>query len=250
MGTPIKCEIVFIVNVGPPPGSLEPRPKVHAVLIRLYPKPGMFTHISRGMESIPAVFVVGSMVKRINVSVQKGQSSSCGFTLRNPTNKMLMRLAPSQVGYVSSGTGASIVAVGTAVAFLSTMTGPSKLLPCELAQPANGSPGKDVSRQQVVKSRTKPKRPKAPTNTSTQKTRARIGKRWAFVSAMLRSSYISPFTTLAIVSLFRRFTLTKFHLHIFLWKGLRSWVSRPLLIYLFPSESNLRIKMTATSRAV
>src|SRR5260221_6277886 len=136
----------------------------------------MFTHISRGMESIPAVLVVGSMVKRINVSVQKGQSSSCGLTLRNPTNKMLMRLAPSQVGYVSSGTGASIVAVGTAVAFLSTMTGPSKLLPgLPLAQPANGSPGKDVSRHQVVKSRTKPKRPKAPTNTSAQTTRCRIG---------------------------------------------------------------------------
>src|SRR5258706_16328749 len=121
----------------------------------------MFTHISRGMESIPAVFVFGSMVKRINVSVQKGQSSSCGLTLRNPTNKMLMRLAPSQVGYVSYGTGTSIVAVGTAVAFLSTMTGPSNPFPCALAQLASGNPGKGVSRQQVVKSRTKLKRPKA-----------------------------------------------------------------------------------------
>src|SRR5260221_10898412 len=113
----------------------------------------MFTHISRGMESIPAVFVVGSMVKRINVSVQKGQSSSCGFTLRNPTNKMLIRLAPSQVGYVASGTGASIVTVGTAVTFLSTMTGPSNPLPCALVQLASGNPGRDVSRQHVVKSR-------------------------------------------------------------------------------------------------
>lgn len=147
------------------------------------------------------------------MSVQKGQSSSCGLTLRNPTNKMLMRLAPSQDGYVSSGTGASIVAVGTAVTFVSTMTGPSNPLPCALAQLASGNPGKDVSRQHVVKSRTKPKRPKAQTNTSAQKTRARIERCWAFGSAMLRSSCISPFTTLAIVSLFRCFTLTKFDLH-------------------------------------
>src|SRR5215211_1114515 len=99
MGTPIKWETVFIVKAGPPPGSFEPLPRDQAVLMRLYPNPGIFTHISRGIESIPAVSVTGSMVNKINVSVQNGQSPFMGSPPRNPTKRILIRLAPSQLGY-------------------------------------------------------------------------------------------------------------------------------------------------------
>ena len=41
-----------------------------AVLMRLYPAPGMLTHISRGMDNMPAVLVTGSTVRTMIVSVQ------------------------------------------------------------------------------------------------------------------------------------------------------------------------------------
>src|SRR5687767_193318 len=170
-----------MVRAGPPPGSLEPRPRDQAVLMRLKPKPGMFTHMSRGMESMPAVFLSGSTVNRIKVSVQKGQSPSSGSPPRNPTNRILMRLAPSQVGYaISSGTAASGVEVGTAVP--GARTKPSGTVIGPFVQFAGALPGRDVSRQQAVKSRTNVKRPAAITRVNPQKTRLRIGKRPKFIS--------------------------------------------------------------------
>src|SRR5262245_61790221 len=118
----------------------------------------MFTHMSRGMESIPAVFVSGSTVSRINVSVQKGQSPLSGSPPRSPTNRMLMRLPPSHFGYSTLGMGGSGVAVSivkTAVSSAVTKIGPSGEVICALAQLADGIPGKDVSRQHAVKSRVK-----------------------------------------------------------------------------------------------
>src|SRR5688572_13162471 len=147
--------------------------------MRLKPKPGMFTHMSRGMESIPAVFLSGSTVNRINVSVQKGQSPSSGSPPRSPTNRMLMRLAPSQVGYaLSSGAVSSGVELGTAVP--GARTKPSGELIDPFVQFAGGIPGKDVSRQQAVKSPTNVKRPAAIISPNPQKTRLRIGKRPKF----------------------------------------------------------------------
>src|SRR5262249_54215341 len=114
----------------------------------------MFTHMSRGIESIPAVFELGSTVRRINVSVQKGQSSSLGSPPRNPTNRILIRLAPSQVGYsTSSDKSGSRVAVGVGLICLSTKTGEPSGLDVPLPQLAGGIPDKDVTRQQRVKAR-------------------------------------------------------------------------------------------------
>src|SRR5690349_11676046 len=174
MGTPITWEIVFIVRPGPPPGSFEPRPSVQAVLIRLYPKPGILTHRSRGMESIPAVLVDGSTVRRINVSVQKGQSPLIGSPPRKPTNKMLRRLFPSQVGYSTSAGCGSGVKVGSAVLGSPPMTGVSSgWISCPL-HCEGGRPGKAVSRQQVVRSRDSRKRPIAARSATHQN---RIGRR-------------------------------------------------------------------------
>src|SRR5687767_6395890 len=177
-----------MVRAGPPPGSLEPRPRDQAVLMRLKPKPGMFTHMSRGMESIPAVFLSGSTVIRINVSVQKGQSPSRGSPPRSPTNRMLIRLAPSQVGYaLSSGTGSSGVELGTAVP--GARTKPSGEVIGPFVQFAGTVPGREVSRQQAVKSRTNVKRPAAITRANPQKIRLRIGKRPKLISGMKMFSH-------------------------------------------------------------
>src|SRR5438093_6980778 len=127
--------------------------------------------MSRGMESIPAVFVVGSTVNRIKVSVQKGQSPSVGSPPRSPTNRMLMRLPPSQVGYsTSSNVSGSGVNVGAGVFWLLRMTSVSSGLTASPAQLAGAIPGNDVSRQQVVNARTKTKRPTAVASTILQKT--------------------------------------------------------------------------------
>src|SRR5512139_1342197 len=157
----MKCETVFIDSPGPPPGSFDPLPRTQAVLIRLYPNPGMFTHISRGMDIIPAVFEMGSTVSRIRVSVHRGQPGSVDSPPRNPTNRILIRLPPSQVGYSSSGITGSGVDVGVAVAIPSTMTGVSNASTRWLVQLSGGSPGSEVIRQQAVKPRAKLKRPKA-----------------------------------------------------------------------------------------
>src|SRR5688572_3445614 len=158
--------------------------------MRLKPKPGMLTHMSRGMESIPAVFLSGSTVNRINVSVQKGQSPSSGSPPRNPTNRILIRLAPSQVGYaISSGTGSSGIEVGAAVPFARTKPGVAEELIGWFVQLAGTVPGRDVSRQQAVKSRTNVKRPAAITRANPQKTRLRIGKRPKFISGMMMFSH-------------------------------------------------------------
>jgi len=55
---------------------------------------------------------------------------------------------------------------------------------------AGAVPGRDVSRQQAVKSRTNVKRPTAITRTNPQKTRLRIGKRPKFMSGMMVFSQI------------------------------------------------------------
>src|SRR5215216_1155232 len=171
----MKWETVFIVKPGPPPGSFEPLPKVQAVLIRLYPKPGILTHISRGMESIPAVFVMGSTVTKIKVSVQKGQPPSVGSSARSPTNRILIRLLPSQVGYCSSSEpGGSGVKVEGAVFRSGIMTKLSTGFTGSPTQSAGGIPGNEVRRQQIVKARTKKKRPAALTNATPQNTIRRV----------------------------------------------------------------------------
>src|SRR5215211_5457211 len=165
-----------MVSAGPPPGSFEPLPRVQAVLMRLYPKPGILTHISRGMESIPAVFVTGSTVSRINVSVQNGQSPSIGSPPRRPTNRMLMRLPPSQVGYsISSDAKNSGVEVASGVLCLRPMTGVSSGFAEAPSQLDVGIPGRDVSRQQMVNPRTKWYSPNAVTSATPQKRTQRTG---------------------------------------------------------------------------
>lgn len=118
-----------------------------------------------------------------------------------------MRPPPSHVGYSTSGMAASGVTAGIdgmAVSSSVTKTGPSWPATWESAQPAGGVPGKAVSRQHIVRSRVKPKRPTAPATTSVQNTRARSGNQLTLDSDMLRASGISPFTVLTIVSLFRQ----------------------------------------------
>src|SRR6266536_5489294 len=134
--------------------------------------------MSRGIESIPAVFVFGSTVSKINVSVQNGQSASVGSPPRSPTNKILMRLAPSQIGYsISSGTRDSGVEVESGLFCLLTKTGAPSGLPAPLPQLAGAIPGSDVRRQQRVKARTSMKSPAPILNAIAQKAICRI-KNW------------------------------------------------------------------------
>src|SRR5688572_7875247 len=135
--------------------------------------------MSRGMESIPAVFVVGLTVTKIKVSVQKGQPSSVGSSARRPTNRILMRLPPSQVGYCSSSErGGSGVNVEGAVFRSGTMTRLSSGLTRSPTQSAGGIPGNEVRRQQIVKARTKRKRPAPTTNATPQNTIRRVENDW------------------------------------------------------------------------
>src|SRR5215212_983493 len=140
------------------------------------------------MESIPAVFVVGSTVSTINVSVQKGQSPLMGSPPRRPTNRMLIRLPPSQVGYwMSSDARNSGSEVGSGVFRSSRTTGVSSGLTTSPAQLAGGMPCKAVSRQQIVKDRTKMKSPTALTRARLQKRTGRIGNRSKFSLGMMGS---------------------------------------------------------------
>src|SRR5687767_9779865 len=128
------------------------------------------------MESIPAVFVVGSTVNKMRVSVQKGQSPSMGSPPRNPTNRMLTRLPPSQVGYsMSSDETSSGVDVASGVFCSLPMTGVSSGFTTGPAQLADGTPGSDVNRQQTVKARIDWKSPSALTSATIQKRIQRTG---------------------------------------------------------------------------
>ena len=119
---------------------------------------------------MPAVFVTGSTVNRIKVSVQSGQSSWAGSPPRNPTKRMLMRLPPSQVGYWTSGTGGSGVggrfASGVPCAFTTGVPSGLTAVPEQLA---SGIPGSDVNRQQAVKLRAKTKSPMEAAKATLQK---------------------------------------------------------------------------------
>src|SRR5512134_2728062 len=121
------------------------------------------------MESIPAVFVTGSTVNTINVSVQKGQSASVGSPPRSPTNKMLMRLLPFQVGYSRSAARGSGVNVALGVFVPLPTSGVSSGMAVSPAQLAGGMPGSEVIRQQMVSSRTKTESPMAAARVMLQK---------------------------------------------------------------------------------
>ena len=139
------------------------------------------------MESIPAVFVVGSTVNKINVSVQNGQSPWMGSPPRSPTNNMLIRLPPSHVGYwKSSESRNSGVEVGSGV-FWPRTNSVSSGLTASPAQFSAGIPGKEVRRQQIVKDRTKIKRPTALTRARPQNRIWRTGNRPKLILGMLCS---------------------------------------------------------------
>src|SRR5258708_4123164 len=73
----------------------------------------MFTYRSRVIESMPADFVIGSMVARIMVSVRGGPSLARRSLRSKPRNKMLVRLPPSHCGgglsAISGGAGGRVV---------------------------------------------------------------------------------------------------------------------------------------------
>src|SRR5688572_870140 len=148
--------------------------------------------MSRGMESIPAVFVIGSTVTKIKVSVQKGQPPSVGSSARSPTNRILIRLPPSQVGYsTSSGTGSSGAVVGLGLFCPLSITGVSSGWTVSPAQLAEGTPGSDVSRQQTVNARAKKKSPTPMTNAVPQKPIRRIdncGKRTLGILVLIKKT--------------------------------------------------------------
>src|SRR5919106_1103497 len=118
--------------------------------MRLYPKPGILTHISRGMDNMPAVFVNGSIVSRIMVSERGALVSRSRAS--NPIIRTVIRLAPSQAGgKFDSGTvigGGRSSMLGTGLPS-SVITGP--LFPeVTVPQEAGDIPGKGVILQQVT----------------------------------------------------------------------------------------------------
>src|SRR5687767_7825758 len=123
--------------------------------MRLYPKPGILTHRSRGMETIPAVWVCGSTVSRIIVSDLGGPERSelllppagTRFVSESrPMTSKVTRLAPSQGGGRStsgadttSGVGRSgTPSAGCVICGLSVVLSP---------QPLTATPGKGVMHQ-------------------------------------------------------------------------------------------------------
>src|SRR5664280_1599329 len=133
---------------GPPPGSLYNSPRVYAELSFPYEKPGILTHISLGMESIPAVLLTGSIVSSIIVSVQSGQFSLLSPP-RSPTISTVTRLAPSHAGgnFICGALklGVAVLATGVSPGLLATGMG---LL---VEQVGRGMPGKEVTCQQETK---------------------------------------------------------------------------------------------------
>ena len=109
----------------------------------------MLTHISRGMESIPAVLLTGSIVRTIIVSVQSGQPWLLSPP-RSPRISTFTRLAPSHAGGSAIWGALSVgLAVGTtAVAPGMVATAESRLALVE--QFGGGVPGSGVTCQQAT----------------------------------------------------------------------------------------------------
>src|SRR5687768_15079031 len=139
--------------------------------MRLYPKPGMLTHISRGMDNMPAVFVNGSIVSRIIVSERGALVSRSRAS--NPIMRTVIRLAPSQAGGKSdSGTEigggkSSTLVIGVPSSVV--ITGPL-FSEVTVPQEAGGVPGNGVILQQVMRPRTRKKPPRAKRMAIAQKT--------------------------------------------------------------------------------
>src|SRR5271157_2848362 len=131
----------------------------------------MFTHKSRGIEIMPAVFETGSIVNKMIVSVQSGQSGPLtGWPPeRRPKKTMLIRLPPSHVG--ACGTGAETSAVGIAATGVpcAFSTGVPKTLLSTL-QLAGGMPSNVVNCQHVTKSLVKIYKPTAKASAAIQNT--------------------------------------------------------------------------------
>jgi len=154
------------------------------------------THISRGIDSMPAVFVNGSIVSTIIVSERGAPSPASQSRKSRPIMRTLIRLAPSQVGYmVSCGMLGSEVGVDPATKELSTKVGDSRAWTGSLPQVLGGRPGKEVSRQQMTSPCVKRKAPIARTIAIPQKRTARMGNHFDNISIL---------TTLCIVSLFQK----------------------------------------------
>src|SRR5688572_13839023 len=140
--------------------------------MRLYPKPGMFTHISRGIESIPAVFVSGSIVRTIMVSERGAPRPASQSRKSKPINKTLIRLAPSQAGgrsdsgiLIEGGGSTSDVATGVPSMLRIGPSFPAETVP----QLAGAVPGRDVIVQQETIPRIKKNPPSANISTMPQK---------------------------------------------------------------------------------
>src|SRR5688500_17273081 len=124
--------------------------------MRLYPKPGILTHISRGMDNMPAVFVNGAIVSRIIVSERGALVSRSRAS--NPIMRTVIRLAPSHAGGkfdsgILTGGGGKLSTSGTGVPS-SVITGPlgfAVIVP----QEDGAVPGKGVILQQVTRPRTR-----------------------------------------------------------------------------------------------
>src|SRR5215211_2159199 len=142
--------------------------------------------MSRGIESMPAVLLRGSTVNKIKVSVQNGQDSTSGSPPRRPTNRILRRLAPSQLGYVmSSEWKNSGVDVAVGLARLSAKTGVSSAWTVGPVHSPGGRPGRDVSCQQIVNDWTNEYSPKASTIAIPQKIICRNGKRYKLILSVI-----------------------------------------------------------------
>src|SRR5258708_6733538 len=112
------------------------------------------------MESMPAVLLTGSIVARIIVSVQRGQSEPliAPPPARKPKKSILMRLPPPDGG--ASEAGGECEGGETAIGVPSGLsTGVPRTLTSELLQLAGGIPGSEVNCQQEVKPRIKMKNP-------------------------------------------------------------------------------------------
>src|ERR1700690_27876 len=142
----------------------------------------MFTHRSRGIEIIAAVFETGSTVNKIMVSVQSGQSGWLGSwaLARKPKKTILIRLPPSHVGACTTGAKTSSVgatAMGVPFAF-STGVPKTLLSTCQLV---GGIPSSEVNCQHVIKPRTKIKKLTDSTNATDQNMICRVDGRLNFI---------------------------------------------------------------------
>src|SRR5450759_1840762 len=151
----------------------------------------MLTHRSRGTEIIPAVWLTGSMVNTIMVSLRQGQVLTVGSQFDSksyPITRIFTRLAPSHGG--GSGAWGALV-VGIPGPAVDPGTGVPSGVTGDPAQLTGAIPGRAVSRQHVTKPLRKINNPTAATSPTPNQMNCPVVGRFSRRAFFRKSSFLS-----------------------------------------------------------